>query len=245
VVPRERAGGTLREGGAPYPRLMNAEAQAPCAILGEQRPLFVLIFMGCARKITRNRKERRSMILAILMVVVGGVFRLVAHENQWWNIAPLAAMALLGGMYLGRRYALWVPLIILALTDLALNVQMGYPILYWPRVFDYGAFVLVGLLGLWTRERKVGSKIGAALATPFLFFLISNFAVWLFGLNLANEHYQKTWAGLLDCYAAGLPFLRGTMIGDWAFMAVFALAAMLVRQAAGDRLHWLVAEARA
>jgi len=185
------------------------------------------------------------MVLAILMVLGAGLFRLAAHEFQWWNVAPLAAMALLGGMYLGRRYALWVPLTVLALTDLVLNAQMGYPILYWPRVFDYGAFVLIGVLGLWARERKVSTKIGAALATPFLFFLISNFAVWLFGLNLANEHYQKTVTGLLGCYAAGLPFLRGTMIGDWTFMAAFALVAWLVRRAADGRFRWLVAEARA
>ena len=185
------------------------------------------------------------MVLAILLVLVGGVFRLVAHDNQWWNIAPLAAMALLGGMYLGRRYALWVPLTVLAFTDLVLNAQMGYPILYWPRAFDYGAFMLVGLLGLWSRERKLSAKISAALVTPFLFFLMSNFAVWLFGLNFANERYAKTLAGLLNCYTAALPFLRGTLIGDWAFMAVFALAALLVRRAASERLHWLVAEARA
>jgi hypothetical protein len=173
------------------------------------------------------------MILAILMVLGAGIFRLAAHEFQWWNIAPLAAMALLGGMYFGRRYALWVPLTVLAATDLVLNAQMGYPILYWPRVFDYGAFLLVGLLGLWLRERKLGTKIAAALATPFLFFLISNFAVWLFGLNLANAQYPKTFVGLLDCYAAGLPFLRGTVIGDWSFMAVFALMVVLAPKAFG------------
>jgi hypothetical protein len=185
------------------------------------------------------------MILAILMVLGAGVFRLAAHEFQWWNIAPVAAMALLGGMYLGRRYALWVPLAVLAATDVVLNVWMGYPMVYWPRAFDYAAFLLVGLVGLRARERKLGVKIGAAIATPFLFFLISNFAVWLFGMNLANAPYAKTLSGLVECYAAGLPFLRGTLIGDWSFMALFALSALLLRRAAGERSHWLVAEARA
>jgi hypothetical protein len=178
------------------------------------------------------------MILAILMVLGAGIFRLAAHEFQWWNIAPLAAMALIGGMYLGRRFAL-------VFTDLILNVQMGYPALYWPRAFDYGAFLLVGLLGLWARERKLGVKIGAALATPFLFFLISNFAVWLFGMNLENAPYAKTFSGLAECYAAGLPFLRGTVIGDWAFMAVFALTAVLVQHFSAERQHELVSEVRA
>ncbi|HUJ09035.1 MAG TPA: DUF6580 family putative transport protein [Verrucomicrobiae bacterium] len=174
------------------------------------------------------------MILPILMVLGAGMFRLVAHQFQWWNIAPLAAMALLGGMYFGRRYALWVPLSILFATDLVLNRQMGYPLIYWPRLFDYGAFLLVGLLGLWLRNRKPAAKITAAVATPFIFFFISNFAVWLFGLNLANVYYPRTFAGLLECYAAGLPFLRGTIIGDWAFMAVFAATIVLVPRSFRD-----------
>jgi hypothetical protein len=185
------------------------------------------------------------MILAILMMLGAGIFRLAAHEFQWWNIAPLAAMALIGGMYLGRRFALWVPLAVLALTDIILNVQMGYPAVYWPRAFDYGAFLLVGLLGLWARERKLGVKFGAAFATPFLFFLVSNFAVWLFGLNLANAPYAKNLSGLTECYAAGLPFLRGTVIGDWAFMAVFAVTAVLMRRASVEHQSALASEARA
>src|SRR5271155_1449236 len=185
------------------------------------------------------------MILAILMVVAAGVFRLAGHEFQWWNIAPVGAMALLGGMYMGRRYALWVPLAVLAVTDILLNVWMGYPMIYWPRGFDYGAFLLIGLLGLWARDRKLGSKIGAVIATPFLFFLISNFAVWLFGMNLTNEPYTKTLSGLMDCYAAGLPFLRGTILGDWGFMALFAVSALALSRASGERTHRFAAEARA
>jgi hypothetical protein len=184
------------------------------------------------------------MILTILMVLGAGIFRLAAHGLGWWNVAPVAAMALLGGMYLGRRYALWIPLAVLAVTDVVLNVWMGYPMFYWPRAFDYAAFLLIGLLGLWARERKFGTKISAAITTPFLFFLISNFAVWLFGLG-ANAPYAKTLAGLIDCYAAGLPFLRGTLIGDWSFMALFALSALMLRRASGEQSHWLVAEVRA
>ncbi len=179
------------------------------------------------------------------MVLGAGIFRLAASEFHWWNIAPLAAMALIGGMYLGRRFALWVPLAVLVVTDVILNLQMHYPAFYWPRVFDYGAFLLIGLLGLWTRERKPGVKIGAAIATPFLFFLISNFAVWLFGMSSANAPYAKTYPGLAECYTAGLPFLRGTVKGDWAFMAVFALTAVLVRYFSAERQPGLVSEARA
>jgi len=185
------------------------------------------------------------MILAILMVLGAGLFRLAGNEFHWWNIAPVAAMALLGGMYMGRRYALWVPLAVLVATDLVLNARMGYPLIYWPRVFDYTAFLLIGLLGLWTRERKVGTKVSAAIATPFLFFFISNFAVWLFGTDITSAPYAKTLPGLMDCYAAGLPFLRGTVIGDWSFMSLFAVSAVLLYRTSSERPHRLMSEAQA
>ncbi len=182
------------------------------------------------------------MTFAILMVLAGAIYRLVPHPM---NVAPVAALALIGGMYFGRRHALWMPLAILAVSDLVLNAQSHYPVFYWPRVIDYAAFAVIGTLGMWLQSRPTGVKTAGALATPFFFFLLSNFGVWLFGLNLANEFYPKTWAGLSECYAAGLPFLRGTIIGDWAFMALFAGSLLAVKATAGRRLGWLIAEARA
>jgi hypothetical protein len=184
------------------------------------------------------RVEEKRMILAILMVLGAGIYRLLPHPM---NVAPVAALAFIGGMYFGRRYALWVPLAVLALTDLVLNARMGYPILYWPRVFDYGVFVLIGLLGLWGRGQPWSAKLGCALVTPFLFFFVSNFGVWLSG----HEQYPRTLAGLQECYIAAVPFLRGTVIGDWAFMAGFAAVLVLLRRTSAARLNWLVAEAHA
>jgi hypothetical protein len=42
-----------------------------------------------------------------------------------------------------------------------------------------------------------------------------------------------------------LPFLRGTVLGDWAFMAVFAVTAVLVARRSGERQPALISEARA
>jgi hypothetical protein len=164
------------------------------------------------------------MSLAIVLTLAAAAYRLLPHP---YNIAPLGAIALMGGIWLGRRYALWVPLVALAATDLVLNARMGYPILYWPRAFDYGAFALIGAAGLWARPQGRWTKFSLAVITPFVFFLISNLGVWLFGLSLSNEMYPRTLAGLTACYVAGLPFLRGTLIGDWGFVIAFAGAAAL------------------
>jgi hypothetical protein len=49
----------------------------------------------------------------------------------------------------------------------------------------------------------------------------------------------------MDCYIAGLPFLRGTVVGDWGFMALFALSALLLHRSSSGRSRWLLAEAGA
>jgi hypothetical protein len=177
------------------------------------------------------------MTFAILMVIAGAIYRLVPHPM---NVAPVAALALIGGMYFGRRYALWLPVAILAISDLALNARMGYAVVYWPRMIDYVAFAAVGLLGTWLRSRPQATKVAGVVATPFFFFLLSNFGVWLFGLNLANEFYPKTWAGLVECYTVAVPFLRGTLIGDWSFMALFAAGVVSL----GATTHAVAAPAR-
>ena len=42
-----------------------------------------------------------------------------------------------------------------------------------------------------------------------LFFVASNFAVWLF-----SGMYTLDGAGLTRCYTAALPFFRNTLLGD-------------------------------
>jgi len=63
------------------------------------------------------------MILAILMVLGAGIFSIGRALSSNGGIShPWPLWRLLGGMYLGRRYALWVPLAVLAVTDIVLNV---------------------------------------------------------------------------------------------------------------------------
>jgi hypothetical protein len=164
------------------------------------------------------------MPLILALVAAIAAFRLLPHPE---NFAPVGAFALIGGFYLGKRYALWVPLVALFVSDLILNHWNGYAAFHWPRLIDWGAFLLIGLAALAVRERGWKSRLATTIAAPFFFFAVSNFGVWLTGLNLAGVPYAKNLAGLAECYLAGLPFLRGTVLGDWGFVALFAAALQL------------------
>ena len=160
-----------------------------------------------------------ALISAISLVVAMIAFRFMPHPE---NVAPIGAFALMGGIYLNRRFALAVPVLALVLSDLVLNTQMGYSAFHAPRLMDYGAFLLIGMAGLAIRNKGWKFQFGGALAVPFFFYAVSNLGVWLTGLSLSGQPYAKSFAGLVECYWAGLPFLRGSMLGDWGFMALFA-----------------------
>lgn len=157
-------------------------------------------------------------------------FRFMPHPE---NVAPIGAFALMGGFYLNRRLAMVVPVLALALSDLVLNTQVGYAAFHAPRLLDYAAFLIIGMAGLAIRDKGWKFQFGGALAVPFFFYAVSNFGVWLTGLGLSGQPYPKTLVGLVECYVAGLPFLRGSMMGDWGFMALFA--GVMALAAAGSR----------
>lgn len=165
-----------------------------------------------------NRAYKIHIILPISLILIGGAFRLLPHPA---NFTPIGAMALFGGAVLGRKYALVVPLAALFAGDLFLGFY-GWKIMS----AVYGSFVLVGVLGLFTRRYaemihesplRGGSRVlGASLLGSILFYLITNWAVWAFGIM-----YPKTVIGLVQSYAMALPFFRNTIMGDLFFSGVF------------------------
>ncbi len=147
------------------------------------------------------------LMIAVVLILAAAFSRLIPHPP---NFTPLAAMALAGGVYLDRRFALLVPLLALLLTD----AIIGFHNLM---VFVYGSFLAIGLLGLWLRSHKKPVVVfGSALASSVVFFIVTNFGVWAMDGTL----YPKTLAGLVECYTLAIPFFRNTVFGDLAYTAI-------------------------
>ncbi|MFL6829921.1 MAG: DUF6580 family putative transport protein [Sphingomicrobium sp.] len=143
-----------------------------------------------------------SRLLAILAAIVtAAVLRLVPHPP---NFTPIGAMALFSGAYLGRRaLAFAAPLAALLLSDLVLGF---YPELLFVYI-SVAATVLIGLA--LARRRTVVGVAAAALASSLLFFVVTNFGVWL-----VMDYYPHTATGLAACYVAAIPFFQNTIAGD-------------------------------
>lgn len=151
--------------------------------------------------------KTQNFISPLLIIGIAVILRLIPHPA---NFAPIGAMALFGGAYLNKKYALIVPLLAMFVSDLFLG-------LHDTMVFVYGSFLLAGFIGLWLKKhQKAQNIILASLVSSILFFVITNFGVWTVG-----NMYPKTLTGLLECYIAAIPFFRNTILGDLVYTGVF------------------------
>jgi len=137
------------------------------------------------------------------------------------NFAPIAAMALFGGVYLNKKYALIVPLAAMIVSDLFIGFYNP-----WLMASVYGSFIAIGLIGMWLKNNKtISNTIAATLTGSVLFFLVTNFIMWLIQPYMVQALYPQSLQGLLSCYTMGLPFFRNTLMGDIFYVtAMFATA---------------------
>jgi Family of unknown function (DUF6580) len=154
--------------------------------------------------------------LAIGLIVLGALVRVTQH----WNFAPVGALSLFAGARLRGWQAYLVPLALMALTDPLLG---GYSVAT-PLV--YASFMVNVWIGTRLRRSENPVWIGsAAVAGSVQFFLLTNFA-WL----TAGSMYPHTLAGVMACYAAGVPFFWRTLASDLFYSGVlFGLHAWLSR----------------
>ncbi len=167
-------------------------------------------------------KEKLNLKFPVLcmLLLLAVASRLIPHPA---NFAPMGAMALFGSAYFSRKYlAILLPIIATWLSDLFINnviYAQYYPNFTWfydGFYWQYGTYVLIGLLGLLI-FKKVNLKrvLTGSLVSALIFFLITNLGCWI-----GNPTYPQNITGLLECYAMGIPFLKGTLLGDLFYCGI-------------------------
>ena len=181
---------------------------------------------------TASRLFAPGPLALAALIVVAALTRLLPHPP---NFSPVEAIALFGGAYFASRaWAVVVPLVGMVLSDIALAMVNGgsYASYFggagmW---LVYLCIVLSTLLGFGLRGRVSGARVlGFSLAGSVLFFLLSNFGVWLTAWMVPG--YPACSAGLLPCYVAAIPFFQWTVLGTLFYSALlFGGFALLRRQ---------------
>jgi len=163
---------------------------------------------------------RADLLLAAFLIGLDVAVRLLPHAL---NLTPLAASALFAGVMLRHRsLALLVPVTAMLLSNLVIGFDD------WRiSAVVYGALALTAVAGMWAqRHRLFRVVVPVMLSCSLMFFVTTNFAVWAF-----SGIYSLDMAGLVQCYVAGLPFLKHTVAGDLLWTAVlFGGAWLLTRR---------------
>lgn len=156
-------------------------------------------------------------------------FAHVSFLPHAWHFTPLAASLLFFGAR-GSRRQMWIPLVLLAATDVVLTKFIYAYVLSWDHLVTWAWYAAILLLGTTLREKSgIVRVIGAALASSISFFLISNFAVWA----AWPEMYPRTLNGLMMSYTAALPFFRGTLESDLFFSVAMFGTPVLIQALSG------------
>jgi hypothetical protein len=188
----------------------------------------------------KNQTARTASAIALIAAII--FYRLLIGfepgKMPWLeNFAPVAAIALCGGIYLPRRLAFVAPLGGLLVSDVFLNAHYGYPLFSPQMISRYLALAAIVAIGFAIRNRpRLATALPASAGGSLLFYVVTNTASWL-----GEPAYAKSAAGWLQALTTGLPgyeptwmFFRSTLVSDLLFtgLFVFCMAATREREAA-------------
>ncbi len=162
--------------------------------------------------------EKSKFWLVILLLVVGIGSRLIPHYP---NFTPLESIAIFGAAYLSRsHWAVIIPMILWYAADVILNntVLRGfYPeangMIWFSTYMIYNFIALIAIVFVskyLLKTINVKNVFVTALASSVMFFLITNAGSWVAPTSI----YPKGLEGLMMSYAAGLPFLTKSILGN-------------------------------
>ena len=158
------------------------------------------------------KSQKIEILVAISLIGFIVLSRLTAH---FWNFKVVGGVALFAGAYFSRKY-------FAVATVFAGLLISDFVIGFYDQMFEvYFAYAIVSAVGFFLTVKSPRTKtFGATLLGACLFFLITNFAVWMNGVL-----YPLTFDGLIQSYTMAIPFFRNQLISDIIFtVALFEVA---------------------
>ena len=115
------------------------------------------------------------------------ISRFIPHPP---NFTSLIALSFYVPVFLGISY---IPFLIIsfAITDIVIGYHSG-------TFFTWGSVFLIGIISHYF-HKNITSRISGALLGALIFFIVTNFGVWLSGM------YGMTIAGLILTYTMAIP----------------------------------------
>tara|TARA_S200000501_G_scaffold244504_1_gene228875 strand:- start:78 stop:572 length:495 start_codon:yes stop_codon:yes gene_type:complete len=143
-------------------------------------------------------KNQKYKLLAVATLVALAFFRLIPHPP---NFTPILAISVFAGIkFKDNLFSYLVPVSAMLVSDAILGFHNGMILIYLAIVLS--AFI----------ARKFNTINTSVLSSSILFFLITNFQVWIM-----SSSYPKSLLGILECYTLAIPFFGMTLLSTFFF----------------------------
>ena len=152
--------------------------------------------------------------MIITFLFISGILalgRLIPHPP---NFTPILATAIYTPYIINNKWiAMLIPLSAMFIADIIIGF---HPYMLWV----YGAIGISTLLSYWSMRfnKKYMQLTVMTLVSSILFFIITNFAVWVIW-----DYYPKTIDGLLLCYSMAIPFFQNTIYGTIIYTSLIVI----------------------
>tara|TARA_Y100001970_G_scaffold212744_1_gene259850 strand:+ start:593 stop:1093 length:501 start_codon:yes stop_codon:yes gene_type:complete len=153
----------------------------------------------------------KKEIFPITLVLILALSRLIPHPP---NFTPIIAVAIMSAYFFKNVYfSLAVLLISMFISDIFIGFYNNMFLIY----FTISFIALV----FFQFAKNLNSKnlLVFGLVGSVIFFIISNFGVWLFG-----SLYEKNLNGLIYCYTLAIPFFVNTLVSTilYSYLGYYA-----------------------
>lgn len=162
--------------------------------------------------------SKQTTIAFVLILLVASLYRV--WEGRPFGFAPQMAIALFAGAVIkDKKWAIILPLLSMLLSDVlyqVLYINGMTPIqgFYDGQWVNYLLIAGITVFGMLMRRITFLNVLGFSVSGSVIYFLLSNFAVWIGGGGLDRP---KTFDGLMLCYGDAIAFYR-----DYGVMNGFA-----------------------
>tara|TARA_Y100000590_G_C15651848_1_gene989078 strand:- start:393 stop:872 length:480 start_codon:yes stop_codon:yes gene_type:complete len=140
--------------------------------------------------------------VSIGVLIALSLSRFIPHPP---NFTSLLALSFYIPAVFGIRY---IPVVLIALlfTDLVIGLHSTV-------LFTWGSVVLIGFISKYF-NKSMFFRIFGALTGAVIFYLLTNFGVWV------NGYYGITINGLITCYTLALPFFAYSLLSTLIFSVI-------------------------
>jgi len=178
---------------------------------------------------------RKEIIFYVLLIAITTVIKVICAPNiSLSGTTGILAVGLFAG--LNKKYswqnAFLLPLITLLASNALLQVLYAFNMFpfegfYKRQLVEYSLIIVITAMGLLFRKANTTGLFISAILGPTVFFLVSNYITWY--TMWQQIGYTHDTGGLLNCYTAGLPFFRNSVISTVVLLPSFVMA-----------YHWIV-----